>query len=95
MVFVISSLFMMLVSGRFVPVVALLTSCVPASQRGSFMAFNSCVQQLSAGVAALISGYILQTTQTGALLHFGWLGVLSMALTLLAIVVTTTIRVRA
>ncbi len=95
MVFVISSLFMMLVSGRFVPVVALLTSCVPASQRGSFMAFNSCVQQLSAGVAALISGYILQTTETGALLHFGWLGVLSMVLTLLAIVVTTTIRVRA
>lgn len=95
MVFVASSLFMVLVSGRFVPVVALLTSCVPASQRGSFMAFNSCVQQLSAGIAALLAGHILQTGANGALLHFGWLGIFSMALTLLAIVVTSTIRVRA
>lgn len=95
LVFVASSLFMVLVSGRFVPVVALLTSCVPPAQRGSFMAFNSCVQQFSSGAAALFAGYVLQTLPSGELLHFGWLGIFSMGLTLLAILITTAIRIRA
>jgi predicted MFS family arabinose efflux permease len=94
MVFVASSFFMMLVSGRFVPVVALLTSCVPPEQRGSFMAFNSCVQQFSAGIAALIAGYILETLPNGALIHFGWLGFFSMSLTVLAVLVIRSIRIR-
>jgi len=95
MVFVASSLFMVLVSGRFVPVVALLTSCVPPAQRGSFMAFNSCVQQFSSGLATVFAGYVLQTLPNGELVNFGWLGIVSMVLTLLAILVTTAIRVRA
>lgn len=95
LVFGISSLFMVLVSGRFVPVVAMLTSCVPSAQRGSFMAFNSCVQQLSAGLAALLAGWVLHALPDGQLLHFGWMGIVSITLTLLAILISTTLRVRA
>jgi predicted MFS family arabinose efflux permease len=94
LVFVASSLFMVLVSGRFVPVVALLTSCVPPEQRGSFMSFNSSVQQLSSGFASLLAGYVLTILPNGELVNFGWLGLLSIVLTLLAVVVTNAIRVR-
>lgn len=81
----VSTLFFILFGARFVPAMALITSSVEPKLRGSFMSINSCVQQASAGVAALISGMIVQESATGQLLYFHWDGYLACAITLLAI----------
>lgn len=81
----VSTLFFILFGARFVPAMALITSSVEPKLRGSFMSINSCVQQASAGVAALISGIIVQESASGRLLYFGWDGALACVITLLAI----------
>ncbi len=43
---------MVLISGRFVPAAALVTSSVVSRYRGSFMSLIASVQQLSSGLAS-------------------------------------------
>lgn len=81
----VTTLFFILFGARFVPAMALITSSVEPKLRGSFMSINSSVQQASAGVAALISGLIVQESATGKLMYYNWDGVLACAITLLAI----------
>ncbi|MCB0820873.1 MAG: MFS transporter, partial [Bacteroidetes bacterium] len=58
-VLVVTSFFFIVISGRVVPAMAMITSTAIPQNRGSFMSFNSSVQQLSAGIAAFISGAIV------------------------------------
>jgi len=81
----VSTLFFILFGARFVPAMALITSSVEPKLRGSFMSINSCVQQASAGVAALISGMIVQESASGKLMYYHWDGALACIITLLAI----------
>jgi predicted MFS family arabinose efflux permease len=81
----VTTLFFILFGARFVPAMALITSSVEPKFRGSFMSINSSVQQASAGIAALISGLIVQESTSGKLLYFGWDGALACVVTLLAI----------
>lgn len=78
-------LFMMLVSGRMIPVMTLITSSVDSSLRGSFMSLNSAVQQLASGLAALLGGMILGKAPNGQLLHYHWVGYLAAVMTLLCV----------
>jgi predicted MFS family arabinose efflux permease len=55
----ITTLFMIITSGRMVPAMALITSSARPAYRGSFMSVNASVQQLAAGLAALLAGAIL------------------------------------
>lgn len=80
-----STLFFILVSGRNVPGLALITSTVSPENRGSFMSFNSAVQQLSAGLATLIAGVIITAGADGKLYDFGWVGILASAVSILTI----------
>lgn len=80
-----STLFFILVSGRSVPGLALITSTVRPEHRGSFMSFNSAVQQLSAGLATLIAGIIITVGVDGQLYHFGWVGILASVVSILTI----------
>lgn len=82
---VIMIFFMVLVSGRLVPAIALITSSVEPRLRGSFMNFNSSIQQLSAGLAALGAGAIIGKTPSGALTHYDRVGLLATACTLICI----------
>ena len=82
---IVSTIFFILFGARFVPAMALVTSSVEPKLRGSFMSINSCVQQASAGVAALISGMIVQESASGQLMHFNLDGYLACAITLVAI----------
>jgi len=73
-----STLFMICMSGRMVPAMALMTASVESRYRGGFMSINSSVQQFSSGVAAYISGQIIGQASTGAMTHFPLIGVISM-----------------
>lgn len=81
----ISTLFMVLVSGRFVPSMALLNSVVAPKSRGAFMNLNSSVQSLFSGVASFIAGKMIAQGPDGELLGYPAVGYLACGATLLTI----------
>lgn len=71
---IIAALFFICVSGRFIPCSALITASCTPQFRGRVMAFNSAVQNLGAGVAALFAGAIMSTDANGQILNYEWVG---------------------
>jgi predicted MFS family arabinose efflux permease len=78
-------LFFMSFGGRFVPAMTLLTTCVEAHRRGNFLSVSSAVQSMGSGVAVLIASSIIDNSANGAMLHFGWVGIVATVATLLSI----------
>ena len=87
LVFIITTLFFIVFGARFVPAMSLITSSVEPKQRGSFMSINSSVQQAASGIAAFVSGLIVQKASNGELLHFGTVGILASVATVISIFV--------
>lgn len=92
-ILVTTTIFMVVVSGRTVPGMALITSSVHPWQRGSFMSLNSSVQMVGAATASLLGGLILQNSPTGELLHFNWVGWLAVLFNLIALMVVGKIKI--
>ena len=59
---------------RMVPWQVIVTGIPAPEQRGAFTAINAALQQLAGGVAALISGHIVQIGADGKLQHFPIVG---------------------
>ncbi len=72
-------------TGRAVTAQAMITNVVKQEQRGSFMTFNSSVQQLGTGAASLISGFIVYKDSVGRLYRYEWVGYLSIIVLLLGL----------
>ncbi len=89
----VSTLFFVIVTGRFGPAMALITGSAQPRLRGSFMSFNASLQQLGAGLAAMTSGFLIGRAPDGALTNFGIVGWLAVACTLGCIVLAQRIRV--
>lgn len=89
---VVTTLFMVLVSGRGVPAMALVTASVKPRQRGSFMSVNFSIQQISAGLASFGAGLILGKSETGELTHFGIVGVIALVTSIVCIFLSKRIR---
>lgn len=89
---IVTTFFMVLVSGRGIPAMALLTASVEPKQRGSFMSVNFSVQQVSAGLASFGAGLILGKSETGALTHFGIVGAIAIATSVVCIFLSKRIR---
>lgn len=80
---IVTTLFFVLVSGRMVPAMALVTQATVPALRGTFMSLNSCVQSAAMGVASLVGGLLISRDAAGRVvgyMHNGWLAV---AMTLL------------
>jgi DHA1 family inner membrane transport protein len=73
-VLIVTSFFFIAVNGRVVPAIALITGTTLPQTRGSFMSFNSSVQQLSAGLASFISGAIITQSAAGELINYELIG---------------------
>lgn len=71
---IVTSFFFIAVNGRVVPAIALITGTTLPQTRGSFMSFNSSVQQLSAGLASFISGAIITQSAAGELINYEIIG---------------------
>ena len=74
-----STLFMIVMSGRMVPAMALMTGSIEPRYRGGFMSINSSVQQFASGVAAYVSGQIMGQSAGGEMTHFSLIGLLAVA----------------
>jgi predicted MFS family arabinose efflux permease len=78
-VFGLMTLFMMFVSGRMVPAMALITAASDPKRRGTFMSLFTSVQAGSMGLAALVGGRVVTEASDGRLLGFPKLGLLYLA----------------
>jgi MFS transporter, DHA1 family, inner membrane transport protein len=73
-------------TGRAVTAQAMISNMVSQEQRGSFMTFNSSVQQLGTGLASLIAGFIVTKDSTGKLYRYEWVGYISIVVLLLGLI---------
>jgi DHA1 family inner membrane transport protein len=81
---IVSTMFMSLVSGRFVPCMTM-TSEVPAPQdRGAFMSLMNALRSLGTAFAALIGGFIVTENSDGVLEGYNFSGYLAIVLTFVA-----------
>ena len=87
-----TTLFMMLVTGRVIPLMALITASVRPHLRGSFMNFHMAIQQFSAGLGSLAAGYVMVMTAQGQILHFDTVGMLAAAITLIGILLAMRLK---
>ncbi|MBI3903579.1 MAG: MFS transporter [Nitrosomonadales bacterium] len=88
----ITTWFFILVSGRFVPGMAVITSaCIP-SLRGTFMSMNSAVQSAGAAIASLLAGHIITRNPQGLIEHYNLVGYLACTSTLIAIWLVTSVK---
>ena len=89
---VLSGLFFIFASGRFVPAQAIGSLAVPPAQRGAFMSLNTCVRDLGAGVAASLAGVLVSTAPSGELLHYNHVGYAAVAASFISYWLGTRVR---
>jgi predicted MFS family arabinose efflux permease len=71
--------------GRMIPAMALVTSSVEPRRRGSFLSANSSVQHIACGIGAYIGGIIIAETPSHQIEHFGTVGWIAAASTILSL----------
>lgn len=85
----ITGLWFIFSTGRFIPAQAMVSNVVPPERRGSFMSFNSSVQQLFVGLASVLAGLIVVRMPDNKILHYEVTGYLSIGIILFTIVIAT------
>lgn len=88
-----STMFFVLVSGRFVPVMAIITSSTVKEKRGAFMSLNSTIQMMATGSASLIAGKLIQQSSDGKLVGFQTTGIIACVLTIISIFLAKRVKV--
>ena len=92
LILVTTTIFFILVSGRFVPAMALITSGVKPHMRGGFMTLNAAVQQFASAIATLTGGLLI--VQTGNHIDgYNHVSYLSLVFTLLSLFFVFKIKV--
>ena len=71
-----------LATGRAISSQTMVSNVTGSANRGSFMSLNSSIQHLGTGAAALVSGYIVTEDKSGRLMHYEWVGYLSVVVLL-------------
>lgn len=94
LVLAVSTVFMVLVSGRLIPTMALVTSASSPALRGRFLSMNAALQQLAASAAAFLPTLVLAEDASGRLLHYDYVGYGAMAMTLVALWLAAKVQVR-
>jgi len=89
----VTSAFFVLGSGRMIAPQAMITAAVGPSNRGSFMSAKSALQQLAIALAAFSSGQIVTEGDNGLLIHYSWVGYLSVGLCLVALYLARQLKV--
>ena len=92
-VLIVSTLFFIFISGRYVPVMSIITSSVKRQNRGAFMVINSSLQQMSMGAGSLLAGTIIQYNLDGKIVNFNVVGYLSMLLTLIFLYLSLRVKI--
>ena len=73
-------------TGRGVTAQAMVSQVVNPEHRGSFQSFNSSIQQLGTGLASLTAGAIVMKGENGQILHYNWVGYLSIFVLVISLI---------
>jgi DHA1 family inner membrane transport protein len=92
-VIVITSCMFILISGRIIPAMTMITSSVRPERRGGFMSINSAIQQLGAGIASYVAGLIVIKTASGERQDYNMVGYLAITASIIAILVAKRLKV--
>ncbi|NOT19494.1 MAG: MFS transporter [Sideroxydans sp.] len=82
---VCTTLFFVLISGRFIPAMAIITSAAQPKLRGTFMSLNGTVQSLAMGLAATLSGFIITQDASGNIIGYENVGYVAIVANIIAI----------
>ncbi|MCB9186782.1 MAG: MFS transporter [Flavobacteriales bacterium] len=91
-VIVITSFMFILISGRIIPAMTMITSSVRPERRGGFMSINSAIQQLGAGTASYVAGVIVVKTASGEYQDYDLVGYLAITASIIAILIASRLR---
>ncbi len=87
-----STFFMIFVSGRFIPAMAIISSAAPPHLRAGFMSFNSASQQLAMSIATISSALIIGSSSSGSLTNYWIVGLISVTCTITSIFIAIRIK---
>ena len=90
----ITGLWFIVSAGRFIPAQAMVTNVVLPERRGSFMSFNSSVQQIFVGIASVIAGLVVVKLPDNRIANYEITGYLSIALIVCSIGIATMLHKR-
>lgn len=90
----ITGLWFIVSAGRFIPVQAMVSNVVLPERRGSFMSFNSSVQQVFVGIASVIAGLIVVKLPDNRIDNYEITGYISIGFILFSIVIATLLHKR-
>ncbi len=91
-VLMVSTSLFVLLSGRMIPGMALVTSAADPARRGTFMVLNASVQSVAMGAASLIGGLIITRDAAGQVDRYGWAGLIGCLASLGAIVLARRLK---
>ncbi len=77
--------FFVLVSGRMIPAIAIVTSAAQPKLRGTFMSLNATMQSFAMGLATTLAGFIISQNSEGQIVGYATVGYIAMAVNMLAI----------
>ncbi|MGC2047601.1 MAG: MFS transporter [Gallionella sp.] len=77
--------FFVLVSGRMIPAMAIVSSAAQSRLRGTFMSLNASMQQLASGLASTLAGFIITQDSAGQIIGYEKVGYVAIAANLLAV----------
>jgi len=82
---ILTTVFFVLVSGRMIPAMAIITSAAQPKLRGTFMSLNATTQSLAMGLATTLAGFIISQDASGQIVDYGMVGYVAVTANLLAI----------
>jgi len=82
---VCTTAFFILVSGRMIPAMAIITSAAQPKLRGTFMSLNSTMQSFAMGLATTLAGFIITQNSSGQIVGYEKVGYVAMTANVLAI----------
>jgi predicted MFS family arabinose efflux permease len=74
LVLINSAAFFILISGRMIPAMAIVSQVVDAKSRGTFMSLVGSIQMLASGLASVIAGMIVTIGSDGKMEHYNLVG---------------------
>ena len=77
--------FFVLVSGRMIPAMAIVTSSAQPKLRGTFMSLNATMQSFAMGLATSLAGFIITQNSAGQIIGYATVGYIAITANVLAI----------
>ncbi len=90
---IVTTVMFIFMNARMIPMQTMTTAVVSPKTRGSFMSIKSSIQQLSAGVASLISGSIVFVGPEKLFHNFDIVGYIAISISLLSLLIAPKLKV--